>query len=103
MYHILVIFCKMNKKVCVYSNSCFSSSHQIGGNRKCSKQLAKSDQNLLETVFWIATCRQSVFKRFYLRSSIVLTFLIAAYPCEVFRLSYCLKIYSSDYRISHFV
>ena len=64
-------------------------SHRIGDNRKRSKQSTNADQKSLETVFSIAICRQlgdkwqskSLFlTRFDLRSSIVLTFTIAAYP-----------------------
>ena len=70
-------------------------SHRIGGNRKCSKQLTNADQKSLETVFLIAICRQWCDKWplatngnrktlflmiFDLRSSIILTFLITAYP-----------------------
>ena len=63
--------------------------HLVGGNQKRSKQSMKADQKLLETVFSIDICCQSVDKwqskilfltTFDLRSSIVLTFSFAAYP-----------------------
>ena len=61
---------------------------RTGGNRKRSKQSMNADNNSLETVFSIAMCRQSGDKRqsttllltiLDLRSSIVLTFSVAAY------------------------
>ena len=64
-------------------------SHRVGGNRKRSSQSTKADQKSKETVFSIVICRQSGDKWqsktlfltiFDLRSSIVLTFSIAAYP-----------------------
>ena len=65
-------------------------SYRTGGNRKRSEQSMNAVNKSLETVFSIAICRQSGDKRqsktlFYvltildLRSSIVLTFSIAAY------------------------
>ena len=63
-------------------------SYRTGGNRKRSEQWMKAVHKLLETVFSIAICRQSDDKRqpktlfltiLDLRSSIVLTFSIAAY------------------------
>ena len=66
------------------------NSAGIGGNRKRSKQSTKADQKLLETVLLIAICRQlgdkwqlkTLFLAIFdLRSSIVLTFSIAAYQC----------------------
>ena len=69
-------------------------SHRVGGNQKPYQQSAKADQKSIETVFTIAICRQCGDKWqsktlyltiFDLHSSIVLAFLIAAYPvclCE---------------------
>ena len=62
-------------------------SHWIGGSRKHSEQWTNGDQKSLETVLLIAICHQSgdkwqsktVSNDFYLGSSIVLTFSIAAY------------------------
>ena len=51
---------------------------EITLGRRQSKSM-NADQKSLETVFSIAICRHSVSNNFYLRSSIVLTFLIAAY------------------------
>ena len=75
------------------SNSChflgLLFTHRVGGNRKHYKQLMNTDQKLIETGFLIAICGQcgdkwqlkSLFLTiFYLRSLIVLAFLIAAYP-----------------------
>ena len=62
---------------------------RICGNRKRFKQSTNADQRSIETVFSIAICRQSGDKMaiktlfltiFYPRSSIILTFSIAAYP-----------------------
>ena len=50
-------------------------SHRIGSNKKQSKQSMNADNKLLETVFVIAICCLSDYKR----SSIALTFSIAAY------------------------
>ena len=64
-------------------------SHRIGDNRKRSYQWTNADQKLLQPVFSNAICHQpgdywiskTLFLTFfYLRSSIVLTFSIAAYP-----------------------
>ena len=63
-------------------------SYRTGGNRKRSEQSMNAVHKSLETVFSIAICRQSGDKRqsktlfltiLDLRSSIVLTFTIAAY------------------------
>ena len=71
-------------------------AHWIGVNRKRSEQSTNTDQKLLETVFSIAIYRKTGYKRqskilflltiFYLLSSIVSTFSIAAYPARVQRL-----------------
>ena len=64
-------------------------SHRVGGNRKRSKQSTNADQKSIETVFSIVICRllgdkmaieNSVSNDFYLRSSIVFAFSIAAFP-----------------------
>ena len=77
------------KTVCVCP-----SSHRVGGNRKCYQQSANVDQKSIETMFSIAICRQCGDKWqsktqfltiFYLHSSIVLAFSIAAYPVCSFR------------------
>ena len=61
-------------------------SHRIGSNKKQSKQSMNADNKLLETVFVIAICCLSDYKQqskilllTILRSSIALTFSIAAY------------------------
>ena len=68
-------------------------AYRTGTNRKCSEQSMNEDHKSLETVFSIAICRQSGDKRqstllflmiLDLRSSMVLTFSIAAYLSEVF-------------------
>ena len=65
-----------------------SATYQIGGNRKCFLQSTNADKKSLETIFSIAICRQlgdkwqskTLFLTIFdLRSSIVLTFSIAAY------------------------
>ena len=71
------------------NNKTFSSaSHRIGGNRKRSLQSTSTDQKSL-TVCSIVICRQSDDKWqpktlfvtiFDLRSTIVFTFSISAYP-----------------------
>ena len=70
------------------------SSHRVGGNRKRHQQSMNVDQKSIETVFLIAICRQCGDKWqsktlfltiFYLCSSIVLAFSIAAYPVCSFR------------------
>ena len=54
--------------------------HQVGGNKEFSLQWRNPDQKLLETVFFIAICRPTLFLAIFdLRSSIVSTFLIGAY------------------------
>ena len=67
-------------------------SHRVGGNRKRSLQSTNVDHKSLETMFSIAICRQSDDKWqsktlflsiFDLRSSMVLTFSIAAYPVSI--------------------
>ena len=64
-------------------------SQRICGKRKRYPQSTNADQKSIETVFFIAICRPTGDKWqskrlfllvFDLRSSIVLTFLIAAYP-----------------------
>ena len=64
-------------------------THRVGGNRKRYQQSTNADQKSIETVFWIAICRQwgdkwqskTLFLLILdLRSSIVLVFSIAAYP-----------------------
>ena len=62
-------------------------AHWIGVNRKRSEQSTNTDQKLLETVFSIAIYRHKrqskilfLLNDFYLLSSIVLKFSIAAYP-----------------------
>ena len=66
-------------------------THRIDGNRKRSKQSTNADQKLLETVFTIVICCQLGDKWqsktlsltiFALRSSIVLTFFIAAHHLQ---------------------
>ena len=58
-------------------------SHRIGSNKKQSKQSMNADNKLLETVFVIAICCLSDYKQqskiMLQRSSIALTFSIAAY------------------------
>ena len=67
-------------------------THRAGGNRKRSLQSTNADQKSLETVFSIVICRQSGDKWqsktlfltiFDLRSAIVPTFSIVAYPVWV--------------------
>ena len=66
-----------------------TKTHRIGGNRNRYQQSTNVDQKSIETVFLIAICRQGGDKWqsktlflmiFDLHSSMVLTFLIAAYP-----------------------
>ena len=66
-----------------------SSTHQVGDNRKRCQPSTNVDQKSIETVFSIAICCQwgdkmaiknTVSIDFYLRSSIVLAFSIAASP-----------------------
>ena len=92
---------------CLYSIKSGSDlSHRVGGNRKRSLQSTNVDQKSLETAFSIAFCRQSGDKWqsktlflsiFDLRSSMVLTFSIAAYRvCLCYRLlSVCLNMYGT--------
>ena len=65
------------------------ASHQIGGSRKRSYQSTNADQKSLKSVFLITNCRQlgdkwqsiTLFLNIFdLHSSIVLVFLIVAYP-----------------------
>ena len=62
---------------------------RVGGNRKRNQQSTNPDKKSIKTVFLIAICRltgdklqtKTLFQLiFYLRSSIVLAFSIAAYP-----------------------
>ena len=65
------------------------TTHRVGGNLKCSLKSTNAVQKSLETVFSVAICCQSGNKWqsktlfltiFDLRSSMVLTISIAAYP-----------------------
>ena len=71
-----------------YKQCWFPRSHRVGGNRKRYQQSTNVYQKSLETEFLIAICHHTDDKWqsktmfltiFYLRSSIVLAFLIATY------------------------
>ena len=76
-------------------------SHRVGGNRKRYQQSRNVDQKFIETVFFIAICRQCDDKWqsktlflaiFDLRSSIVFAFSIAAYPVCIYHHKVCMDV-----------
>ena len=69
-------------------------THPIGGKQKCSKQWKNTNKKLLETVFSVANWQsKTLFQTiFYLRSSIVLIFLIVNYPLWVMIPQYVSKL-----------
>ena len=87
LYIVAYILWKNDQTISI-TIKCAPSPYRSGGNRKCSEQSMNAVHKSLETVFSIAICRQSGDKRqsktlfltiLDLRSSIVLTFSIAAY------------------------